>query len=214
MSVRQHGRHTICYYIVANLGSMQMTKTAKELFEFREPPEFIKGYPKKARLLDDKVLSKYVSWILVDRSESEAGKTFLLMSASAYRKACNYYAPATDDFLKEARDEAERPLREQSAEVSKCRATIASLRKELKELQGRQPLIDQYKNIVGQELEAVRIVKRELQSLIERLKLGDSDTPAEMRGFFARVEEFALNKFTKEAWKTPHRHAKSPDVLK
>ena len=64
--------------------------------------------------------------------------------------------------------------------------------------------------MISQEIAAVQMLKRELLGLIEHLKIGNSDTNSALRGFFARIEEFAFNKFTKEAWKVTHGRAKAP----
>ena len=185
-----------------------MTKDMNDTFEFLKPSDFGKDYPARAKVLGDDVLSKYVSWVLVDRSSVAAGKTYLLMTSSAYKKACYRFAPMTDDFERHARHEMAAPLHEQYAIVEKHEATIAELRDELKEYRDHRVVFDENQLLVSQEIAAVQILKRELLGLIEHMKIGNSEANSSLRGFFARIEEFAFNTFTKEAWKKPHRRAK------
>lgn len=187
-----------------------MTKDKKEWFEFFKPREFVEAHPGRARVLEDDVLSKYVSWALVEKSAGRAGQTYLLMSASAYRKACNHFEPMTDEFATNARHKIEAPLREQYDVVTTHEATISSLQEELREIRDHRATFEENQKLIVEELKAVRILKRELQSLIEHLKIGDSDTPTALRGFFARIDEFAFNVFAKEARKVTHRRAKAP----
>lgn len=185
-----------------------MTMDAKESFEFFRPGEFAKAHPRRAHVLDDDVLSKYVSWALVEKSAGRAGQTYLLMSASAYKKACCDFAPMTDGVAQNARREFEAPLREQYDVVIRHEATISSLHEELRQFRDHRATFDENQKLIVEELTAVRMLKRELQSLIEHLKIGDSDPPSALRGFFARIDEFAFNVFAKEAWKVTHRRAK------
>lgn len=185
-----------------------MKKDVKEKFEFYKPRNFIKAYPNRAKVLNDDVLSKFVSWILVDRSAVTAGKTYLLMTSSSYKKACYRFAPMTDDFERNARHEMALPLREQYAIVEKQEATIAALREELKEYRDHRAVFDENQLLVSQEIAAVQMLKRELLGLIEHLKIGNSDVNSSLRGFFARIDGFAFNVFAKEAWKVTHRRAK------
>ncbi len=185
-----------------------MTKDTKETFEFLKPSDFEKEYPARAEVLGDDVLSKYVSWVLVDRSSVAAGKTYMLMTSSAYKKACYRFAPMTDDFERNARYQMAAPLREQYAIVEKHEATIATLRDELKEYRDHRAVFDENQLLVSQEIAAVQMLKRELLGLIEHLKIGNSDANSSLRGFFARIDGFAFNVFAKEAWKVTHRRAK------
>lgn len=186
-----------------------MAKKSKKEVEFFKRREFATAYPTRAAILDDDVLSRYISWALVDHSAVNTSKTYLLMTVSAYKKACYRFAPMTDDFARHARHEIAAPLREQYDMVKKCEATIAALRKELNEFREQRTVFEENQLLISQEINAVLILKRKLQGLIEHLKIGDRHTPSALRGFFARIEDFAFNKFTKEAWKTTHRRAKS-----
>ena len=194
---------------IAPLPKVPMKKKAKDTFQFFKPHKLADTYPARARALSDDVLSKYVSWVLVDRSTDKAGKTYFLMTTSAYKKACYNFAPMTDDFARTARREMELPMREQYAIVEKCEAKIAALQEELCEFREYRAAVDEKETLIGQEIEAVRILKSELQRLIEHLRIGNSPTAAALRGFFARIDQYALNKFTKEVGKKPHRRTQS-----
>jgi hypothetical protein len=185
-----------------------MTKDTKDTFEFLKPRDFVKAYPNRAKVLGDGVLSKYVSWVLVDRSSVAAGKTYLLMTSSAYKKASYRFAPMTADFERNARHKMAAPLREQYAIVEKHEATIAALYDELEEYRDHRVVFDENQLLVSQEIAAVQMLKRELLGLIEHLKIGNSDANSSLRGFFARIDEFAFNVFAKEAWKVTNRRAK------
>lgn len=185
-----------------------MTKDAKEKFEFLKPRNFVKAYPKRAKVLADDVLSKFVSWVLVDRSSVAAGKTYLLMTVSAFKEASNKFAPMTDDFERIERYKMAAPLRDLYALIEKQEVTIAALREELKEYKKHREVFDENQLLVSQEIAAVQMLKRELLGLIEHLKIGNIEANPSLRGFFARVDEFAFNVFAKEAWKLTHRRAK------
>ena len=185
-----------------------MKKDVKKQFEFLKPRNFVKAYPNRAKVLADDVLSKFVSWVLVDRSSVAVGKTYLLMTASAFKEASNKFAPMTDEFERMERHKMAAPLREQYAIVEKHEATIAALREELKGYRDHREVFDENQLLVSQEIAAVQMLKRELLGLIEHLKIGNSDANSSLRGFFARIDEFAFNVFAKEAWKKTHRRAK------
>lgn len=187
-----------------------MPKKSEETFEFLKRREFAKVYPARAKVLNDKVLSKYVSWVLIDRSSVPSGKTYLLMASSAYKKACFRFEPMTENFAYDARFATLAPLRELQAEIENCRAIIFNQEDELRAFRERLTAFDENQVLLNQEIKAVRILKEKLQRLIENLKIGDSPIYAALRGFFARVDELALNKFTKEAWKKTHRRPKAP----
>lgn len=186
-----------------------MARSTSNPFEFLKPHEFAKEYPDRAQVLDDDVLSKYVSWALVDRSGVSSGKTYLLMTVAAYRKACYRFAPMTDDFARQVKLNIEAPLRASYDEIKKCEETIGELENELAEYREIESKFNINRKLITQEAEAVLMLKGELQRLIERLKNGDGETPRELLGFFARLDEMALDRFTKEAWKKTHRRSKN-----
>lgn len=184
-----------------------MTKKVNKKYEFFKPSKFCEFYPARAKVLDDGVLSKYVSYVLVDRSKVARGSTYLLITSSSYKKACKRFAPMTDDFEMRVKYEIAAPLREQAVLVDKCNATIAALNEELAEYQENRQVFENKQLLASQELSAVLLLKRELQQLIEHLKIGDSEALSLIRGVFERIEKFVLNKFVRPVSKLP-RYAK------
>lgn len=160
-----------------------MAKKSEKTYEFFKPREFSKAYPTRAKVVDDDVLSKYVSWVLIDRSEVARGRTYLLMTSSMYNKACYRFAPMTEDFHRNARQEIDAPLLQQKAIVAKCQATITALHAELAKYEENRKVFEKNQSLASQELAAVLLLKRKLQQLIENLKLGDSENLSSIRGF-------------------------------
>lgn len=183
-----------------------MAKKVNKKYEFFKPSKFCESYPARAKVLDDGVLSKYVSCVLVDRSNVARGSTYLLMTSSMYKKACHRFALMTDDF-EMLRYEIAASLREQAEISANGEATIAALREELAEYRAHQKMIEENRLLANKELSAVMLLKRELQQLIEHLKIGDSEALSLIRGVFERIENFALNKFVWPVLKLP-RYAK------
>ena len=111
----------------------------------------------------------------------------------------------TDDFEMRARYEIAAPLREQAAIIANCEVTIAALRQELTEYRENRQVLEKNQSVARQELAAVQLLKRELQQLIENLKIGNSEAVSLIRGVFERIENFVLNKSVWPVSKLPRR---------
>lgn len=170
-----------------------MAAKSSEIYEFFTPREFSNAYPTKAKILTDGVLSKYISWVLVERPKAAVRKTYLLMSSSMYGKARDRFAELIDDLAAHEMHVTADPTVEQAAIVKECDATIAALKVELAEYRKNREELDKNRVLASQELAAVLLLKHELQHLIERLNIGNSEASLVL-GVFERIAKFSMNK--------------------
>lgn len=178
-----------------------MSKQNEEV-EYFKRRDFASAHPKRARVLDDNVLSKYVSWAMVDRTENPAGTTYLLMNAAAYRKACEHYAPMTSDFAATVREKAAQPMREMQAEVVQARERMEELAGSVNGFMADREKFEKDCISLESSLKNARALKLELQRILEHINNGEAKTPAALVGYFARIDELAATDHMKALWRT------------
>jgi DNA repair exonuclease SbcCD ATPase subunit len=152
-----------------------MTQTPKRRNEYLKPTAFAKQHRDRGIRLKGSALERYVSWVLIDRESSSKSMTYMLMSATAYSRACG--AASTNTSNANVRN-----LEHRIVELEEDKAWLEKQVDELRSLETIRDSLETRSATLDREQKAAQQLIQNLHQLEETVNLQNPKLGAKIKG--------------------------------
>ena len=168
-----------------------MSRGTKRRNEYLKPAAFVRLYPARASQLQDSTLKKHVSWVLIDRESSSKAMTYMLMSSTAYARACAVAATKTSAANVSMLERRLNELEEDNADLDRRVDELATLDRIRSSLEARSAALDR-------DQQAATQLIAKLHQLEETVRLQNPKLAATIRGNLESILDMPPNARSRE----------------